>query len=67
MFKFLKANPTLIRNCLIVYTLTGLLSHIFAQSHHSFKQSTQSSNAYKFSRVISISLAYHAKESFDND
>lgn len=67
MFKLIKSNPILIRNCLIVYLITGFLAHIFAESHRSFETSIQSNNAYTFSRVISIGFAYHAKNNFSND
>lgn len=65
MFNLLKSNPILVRNCLIVYLLVGILANIFAESHRSFQESNQYLNADRFSRVISLGLAYHAKNSFD--
>ncbi len=67
MFKLIKSNSILVRNCLIAYLITGFLAHIFAESHRSFQTSIQSSNAYTFSRVISIGFAHHAKDNFSND
>lgn len=67
MFNLFKQQSVFIRNCLIVYFIVGFLANILAESHSNFQQSTQSANAYTFSRVISLSLAYNAKQSLGSD
>lgn len=67
MLNLIKSNSLLIRNCLIVYLIAGLLANILADSHRSFQESSQSANAHNFSRVISLGMAYSAKQSLNSD
>lgn len=67
MFNLLKQQSLFVRNCLIVYFIVGFLANTLAESHRNFQQSSQSTNAQTFSRVISLSLAYNAKQSLGSD
>ncbi|MBL1210887.1 hypothetical protein [Geminocystis sp. GBBB08] len=63
MFKPINPQFRFLRNCLIIYILAGLFSSLIADAHNSFQMSSQSDNANQFSRIISLSFAYQAKES----
>ena len=67
MFNLIKPQSIFLRNCLIVYLIVGCLASILAESHQSFRQSSQSINAHNFSRVISLGLAYNARQSLYSD
>ncbi|BAQ60654.1 hypothetical protein GM3708_1060 [Geminocystis sp. NIES-3708] len=63
MLKQINVQFSFIRNCLIIYILVGFLSALIADSHKSFQMSSQSGNSNQLSRIISLAVAYQAKES----
>lgn len=62
MLKQINIQFTFIRNCLIIYILVGFLSSLVADVHKSFQMSSQSGNTNQLSRMISLAVAYQAKE-----
>lgn len=64
MKNFWSDNSILIRNCVILYFLSALCGSVLADSHQNYQQSQQANNADKFSRIISLGIAYQTKQSF---
>ena len=62
MFKNTKCSKVIFwRNCLILYILVGFCSASIADFYKSFQLSYQSDNASKFSRIMSLNVAYSVK------
>ena len=62
MSKFYIKNSLFIRNIMIVYILVGIVASFLADFHQNYQNSLQGENANKFSRVISLGVAYQAKQ-----
>jgi len=63
MFKQINPKFRFLCNCLIIYVLVGFFSSLVADSHQDFQITSQSDLASQFSRIISLGVAYSAKES----
>lgn len=62
MNNFYLKNSLFIRNIMIVYVLVGILASFLADFHQNYQNSLQAENANKFSRVISLGVAYQTKQ-----
>lgn len=63
---FSPQNKRLIANCLILYSLVACLASVLADFRENYQDSVQADNAHKFSRIISISVAYQTKQTFSS-
>jgi hypothetical protein len=66
MESFFGKNSLLIRNCIILYLLVAGLASLLADFHHNYQESLQADNADKFYRIMSLGVAYQAKEMFNS-
>lgn len=64
MLKNLAKNSPFIRNIIISHLLVACFANLLADSYQSYENSLQADNANKFSRVISLGIAYQAKQHF---
>lgn len=64
MQSILSKNSLLIRNCVILYLFSALFASLLADFHQNYQQSQQANNASKFSRIISLGIAYQTKQNF---
>ncbi len=63
MFKDKKCKKIIFwRNCLLLYIFVGLCSALISDVYKNFQVSNQSANANKFSRLVSVRVAYNVKE-----
>ena len=62
MESFFTRNCLLIRNSIILYVLVACFASLLADFHRNYQGSLQADNADKFSRIISLGVAYQAKQ-----
>ena len=62
MESFFVKNCLLIRNSIILYLIVACLASVLADFHRNYQGSLQADNAHKFSRIISLGVAYQAKQ-----
>ncbi len=57
-------NHLFLCNCVIVYLLCAWFAVFVADFHENYQKSQQANNAENFSRIISLGVAYQAKQVF---
>lgn len=62
MLKSIFLSSIFWRNCIISYILVGICSSFIADFYQSFQLSNQSENSDRFSRLVSLGVAYSVKE-----
>lgn len=62
MNAFQLKNTILMRNCIILHLLVGCFASLLADFHKNYENSLQANNADKFSRLISLGVAYQTKQ-----
>ena len=62
MESFFVKNCLLIRNSIILYLLVACFASLLADFHRNYQGSLQANNANMFSRIISLGVAYQAKQ-----
>jgi hypothetical protein len=48
----------------MLYLLSALSGSVLADSHQKYQESQQANNADRFSRIISLGIAYQTKQNF---
>jgi hypothetical protein len=64
MNSFAAKNGLFICNIIIVHLLVACFAILLADFRQNYQGSLQQSNANKFSRVISLGIAYQTKQNF---